>query len=95
MANVAGLLLFSTALPRSVAVCANRVDALLMALETDEGLKAAPSATETLDALCRVLRAGDIDRVLAEGLHEFLDRTQMRLNGITAELGCSFFGHAA
>ena len=66
-----------------------------MAIETDRGLKAAPAATEALDALCRVMRAGDIDRVLAEGLHEFLDQTQARLNAITAELARSFFGHAA
>ena len=94
-ANVAGFLLFSTAFPRSVAVCANRVDELLMALETDYGLSGAPAATEALDELCRVLRAGDIDRVLADGLHEFLDRTQMRLDALTDALRRSFFGHGA
>ncbi len=91
-AIVAGFLLFSTAFPRSVAVCAGRVDALLMALETDYGLGGTPAATEALDALCKVLRGGDIERVIADGLHEFLDRTQMRLNTLTDALRVSFFG---
>lgn len=88
---VAGFLLFNDSFPRSVAVCIERLDGLLTELKSRYSLRGGNSVLEQLDEMRAVLAAKPIETVLAEGLHEYLDWLQIRLNGLAGELERSFF----
>jgi uncharacterized alpha-E superfamily protein len=92
-ATVAGFLLFDRGFPRSVAASLRAAVARLDELHEIHGLAEA----ETVAAQVRVLRdqlaTGDIDAVIAAGLHEYLDAFQRRLVEITDQMRASFFGY--
>ena len=94
-ADVAGFLLFDTGFPRSLMVCVREIEALLDELCARYGLAAAPGATGTLAELATTLGASSIDQVIESGLHEFLDRVQLRLVAFTDDMGACYFGHEA
>lgn len=92
-AKVAGFLLFDPGFPRSLVVCVREMDELYRGLTSLPQLRGAPAVLGALEALRAVSEGGNIDQVLASGLHDFLDRLQAQLIGLTDDLGSMFFGH--
>ena len=48
---------------------------------------------ERLDEIQAILGTRTIDRIVAGGLHEFLDALQTQLIQLSSDLGSAFFGH--
>lgn len=91
-ATVAGFLLFNRSFPRSVVVNISEAADRLRRLKTEHDLDQAQAASEALETWRDRLLSEDIDSVLAEGLHEYLDAIQGRIIEITGDLGVRFFG---
>ncbi|WP_445681993.1 alpha-E domain-containing protein [Radicibacter daui] len=89
---VAGFMLFSSRFPRSVSVCLHEIQSLLAGLRTSFNLRGGIHASETTDEINAAVEAHTIDRVVAGGLHEYLDWVQCRLIDLTNALGADFFG---
>jgi uncharacterized alpha-E superfamily protein len=93
-ARVAGFLLLNQAFPRSVHHCVRETARLLGEVKSRYALRGGNDAAEELDRLRAVLGTLMITRVLAEGLHEFLDLIQRQLIAVTRDLSIAFFGYS-
>ncbi len=91
-AQVAGFLLLNRRFPRSVYLGIRQTEMLLAELKARYGLRNANQAAEVLDGLRAMLSALTIAEILQQGLHEFLDLVQVRLNAVDRALSCAFFG---
>jgi uncharacterized alpha-E superfamily protein len=93
-AQVAGFLLLNRRFPRSVYLCVREAELLLGEFKARYGLRGGNAAAERLDGLRGLLSGVTINEVLIQGLHEFLDLVQRRLNLLGADLAEGFFGYA-
>ncbi len=93
VARVADFLLFNRRFPRSVSACVDTVNDRLTALRSRYGLKGGGMALERLDEVRAVLDNEPVDRVLAQGLHEFLDWIQLQMLDVGSLVGRDFFGY--
>jgi uncharacterized alpha-E superfamily protein len=91
---VAEFLLLNRRFPRSVYLGVRQTETLLGELKARYGLRGGNAAAEVLDALRALLGALTIAEILQQGLHEFLDLVQLRLNAVSRHLADAFFGHA-
>jgi uncharacterized alpha-E superfamily protein len=91
-ASVAEFLLFNDSFPRSVSVCTNQVEQLLTRMRTKHRLRNGAAAMEKLDEIRGALGSHSIDRVIARGLHEYLDWLQLRFGDVSAEISAAYFG---
>lgn len=91
-ADVSGFLLFNTSFPRSVLVSMRQVNGLLTELKSRYMLRGGNLAAERVDEMLAVMAAHSIERVIASGLHEFLDWLQTQVIAVSNELAHSFFG---
>ena len=89
-AGVAGFLLLHPRFPRSAAYCVGEADRMLGLLRAREGL-AGGVVAQQFGALLALLRALTIERVIADGLHEFLDGVQRRLIAATGDIAAAYF----
>jgi uncharacterized alpha-E superfamily protein len=48
---------------------------------------------ERIDEIMVSLTTHPIEQVIADGLHDYLDRMQAKLSDVTSELSRSFFGY--
>lgn len=92
VARVADFLLFNRRFPRSVTACIDEVNNRLTALRSRYGLKGGGVALERLDEVRAVLDNEPVERVLAQGLHEFLDWIQLQMLDVGSLIGRDFFG---
>ena len=92
LAGVAGLLLLDPRFSRSVALCVAQADMLQTELVTRHGLAGAGEAASGLAGLRTSLETATMERVLADGLHEFLDLVQRHLIAITDGFSAAYFG---
>lgn len=90
-AAVASFLLFNHEFPRSVAACVGAFGASLERMRDRYKLSGGVDTVAATDVLAARLGAVTIDRVIAKGLHQFVDATQLELIGISAVLGREFF----
>lgn len=90
---VAGFLLFNGAFPRSVAQCIGQVFDHLTSLRVRFALAGGNEAMQRIDEIRAELVSRPIERVIADGLHEFLDWTQSQLIALSGDVGRAFFGH--
>lgn len=95
VARVTEFLLFNRRFPRSVAACVDEVNTRLTALRSRYGLKGGSAALERLDEVRAVLDNAPVERVLSQGLHEFLDWIQLQMLGVSSLIGRDFFGYWA
>ncbi|SMF18099.1 Uncharacterized conserved protein, Alpha-E superfamily [Tistlia consotensis] len=95
VARVADFLLFNRRFPRSVAACVDEVNERLTTLRSRYGLKGGSAALERLDEVRAVLDNEPVERVLAQGLHEFLDWIQLQMSDVGWLIGRDFFGYQA
>ena len=90
-AAVAGFLLFSDSFPRSVTHCVRQVAYMLTQLRSRYRLSGGIAAEDKLDEMRAVLSDLTMERIIENGLHEFLDWVQSRLSAISADLRDGFF----
>ena len=89
--TVADFLLLNRRFPRSVQRCVQESTEQLLRLRMDFQLQAGGQAIELLEELRRRLREQEIDKVIDEGLHEYLDWVQRQLIAATDALRVEFF----
>lgn len=90
--SVAGFLLFNRNFPRSVAICLAEVNASLLALRSDFGLRAGNGALELLDETRSAMDQHTPETMISFGLHEFCDYLQRQLITITREIRQDYCG---
>ena len=90
-ADVVAFLLTDMAFPRSVALCVEQMEWLLGQLRGRYKLRGTVPALERVEELRAGLLGRPIERVIADGLHEFLDGVQRDLILLAAEIGTAFF----
>lgn len=91
--DVTQFLIFDPHFPRSVRFCLRKANRSLSRVAQDINTDI-PALNQT-DALQSLIFSNDIDSVLNNGLHEFADLLQTRLNEADASLYRSFFAQEA
>ena len=89
--DVVAFLLSDTAFPRSVALCVEQMEWLLGQLRSRYGLRGTVAALERVEELRAALSGRPVGRIIAEGLHQFLDGVQRDLILLAGEIGTAFF----
>jgi len=90
-ADVVAFLLKDPAFPRSVALCLEEVENCLTHLRTRYGLRGTEAALERVEELRAGIIGRDIEWIIADGLHQFLDGIQRDLILLAGEIGTAFF----
>lgn len=88
---VASFLVFDTHFPRSIRHCVNKAQVCLERIMNGAAGGAINPAEKLLGRLKADLEYTDIDDVIAQGMHEYLDNLQTRLNRIDTAVGTTFF----
>lgn len=91
-AAVAGFLIFSDSFPRSISLCVREIAWLLSQLRSRYRLTGGVAAEEKLDEMRAVLGDITIEKIIDNGLHEFLDWLQRQFAGLTDDIREGFFG---
>jgi len=89
--DVVAFLLLDTSFPRSVLLCVDQADWALGQLRTRYGLRGTGPALERLEELRGALTGRPVERIIADGLHHFLDGVQRDLILLAGEIGTAFF----
>ncbi len=89
--DVVAFLLTDTAFPRSVLLCVEQMDWLLGQLRSRYGLRGTVPALERSEELRAGLLGRPVERIVADGLHQFLDGVQRDLILLAGEIGTAFF----
>jgi len=90
-AGVAGYMLMSRSFPRSVLYSLTEAQRLLHEITGTRIGYFSNDAEKLLGQLCATLSFRSIDDILQEGLHEFTDRLQVKVNEIDTAVFDSFF----
>jgi uncharacterized alpha-E superfamily protein len=92
--KVARFLLLNRGFPRAIAYCVSEAQLSLHAI-TGTPIKACNHESERLlGRLQANLTYSSIEDVMAEGLHDYIDRLQVSLNGVGDAIQTGFFGYA-
>jgi len=92
--NIVDFLVLDLEFPRAIRHCLRGADESLHAITgTPMGSCEYPSE-RSLAPLRAELDYTSVDRIIAQGLHEYLDALQLRMNSIDVNLSCDFFGGA-
>jgi uncharacterized alpha-E superfamily protein len=89
--GVAGFLLLQPRFPRSVSFCVGKADRLLEVIRSRHELPGDAAAAQELGRLRAGLSSISIERVIAEGLHEYLVQIQRNLIAVTSSISSDFF----
>ncbi len=89
--GVSGFLLLHPRFPRSVLFCVTKADRLLQALRSMHGLSGGAAAAQELARLRVALGSTTIKRVIADGLHGYLDQIQRNLIAVTSNIASELF----
>ena len=90
-ADVVVFLLANHSFPRSVALCLEEIELMLTQLRVRYGLRGTVPALERAEELRAAITGRPVDKVIASGLHDFLDGVQRDLLLLAAEIGTAFF----
>lgn len=88
---VASFLIFDSHFPRSIRHCVNKARICLERIMNGSANGVVNPAEKLLGRLKADLEYTDIDDVVKEGMHEYLDNLQTRLNQIDMAVGTAFF----
>jgi len=91
--EAAGFLIFDPAFPRSIQVSVDQIASLMNKMRMHYSLVDGNKAMERLDEIQAILQTRTIERIVAGGLHEFLDALQTELIELSSDLGSAFFAH--
>lgn len=89
--TVAGFLLLDKRFPRSVRPCMDTVSFALERLYQQSGLGAAKDIIALNETMLVEMRRTPIDTVIAQGLHEYLDKIQLHLIDVSNDIASAFF----
>jgi len=89
--KVAGFLIFDSQFPRSIRHCISKAQVCLHRITGSPLGSATNAAEKRLGRLKADLEYTDIDEVIDDGMHEYLDGLQTRLNQVDGAIGTSFF----
>jgi uncharacterized alpha-E superfamily protein len=89
--DVVRFLLTDTSFPRSVALCIEQIEYQLSTLRSRYGLRGTVAALERVEELRAGLVGRTIEKIIADGLHRFLDGVQRDLILLAGEIGTAFF----
>lgn len=89
--DVVSFLLRDGSFPRSVALCVEMMDSHLGQLRSRYGLRGTVAALERVKELRAGLFGRSIEKIIGDGLHDFLDGVQRELILLAAEIGTAFF----
>ena len=89
-ATVAGFILLDPRFARSIPHCVREIRQSVTGLLGNVELKHLTFAPKALDELAE-LAGWDIDKVIAYGLHEYLDRVQLKLIELGEAIAETFF----
>ncbi|MCW3477332.1 alpha-E domain-containing protein [Limobrevibacterium gyesilva] len=90
-ADVVAFLITDTAFPRSVGLCVTQMEWCLTQLRRRYGLRGTVAALERVEDLRAGIVGRPVEQIIADGLHEFLDRVQSDLIQLASEIGTAFF----
>jgi len=90
-ADVVSFLLHDGSFPRSVSVCIASMEWHLSNLRSRYSLRGTVAALERVEELRAGLLGRPVEKILADGLHIFLDGVQRDLILLAAEIGTAFF----
>jgi len=90
-ADVVAFLLTNRAFPRSVLLCVGQMEWHLTQLRATYGLRGTVPALERVEEIRAALLGRPVDKVIADGLHDFIDALQRDLILLGAEIGTAFF----
>ena len=88
---VASFLIFDNHFPRSIRHCVNKAQISLYRIMNGSASGSSNPAEKLLGRLKSDLEYTDVDDVIHEGMHEYMDRLQTRLNQIDGAIGVTFF----
>jgi uncharacterized alpha-E superfamily protein len=89
--DVVRFLLTDASFPRSVLLCVGEMEGLLGQLRSRYGLRGTVAALERTEEVRAAILSRPVERVIADGLHEFLDAVQRDLILLAGEIGTAFF----
>ena len=89
--SVADFLIFNRYFPRSIQHCVTKSKICLQRIDGTENESTRNAAARQLGRLEADLAYGDIDEVIARGMHEYLDSLQVQLNEIDTAIGTTYF----
>ncbi len=89
--NVANFLIFDSRFPRSICHCVSSAMICLHRISGTTSDAAHNLAEKRLGRLEADLEYTDIDEVIDQGMHEYLDNLQVRLNQVDVAVGATFF----
>jgi uncharacterized alpha-E superfamily protein len=90
-ADVVSFLLTDAEFPRSVAHCVEQIEWCLTQLRSRYGLRGTVAALERVEELRAGILGRPVARIIADGLHQFLDGVQRDLILLAGEIGTAFF----
>ena len=90
-ADVVAFLLTDREFPRSVALCVEQIEWCLTQLRGRYGLRGTVAALERVEELRAGILGRPVERIIADGLHQFLDGVQRDLILLAGEIGTAFF----
>lgn len=88
--NIAEFLILDTQFPRSILACLIRAERSLIIL-SGSSVRFSNDAQKQLGALKSQLEYTDINDIINQGMHEYLDDIQKKLNGVSSAIYESFF----
>ncbi len=88
--DIARFLIFDREFPRSIQYCLNSAEKCLHLISGSRSNTWCNSAEHQLGKLRSELDFMSIEEIIEIGLHEFLDRTQSRLNSVSQEISDTF-----
>ena len=91
--NVADFLIFDLEFPRAIRHFLRNAEVSLHAISGSSPGTFANSVERNLGRLCAELDYGDIDEVIAKGIHEYLDNFQLHLGEVIKAMNTTFFGY--
>jgi uncharacterized alpha-E superfamily protein len=94
-ANVADFLILDREFPRAMHFCLLEAEQSLTAITGNRGGRIYTSAEQALGRLRSELNYSRIDEVIEQGLHEFIDNFQVKLNGVGEAIYETFFAPQA
>jgi uncharacterized alpha-E superfamily protein len=89
--SVADFLIFDSQFPRSIHHCISKAQICLHRITGSAQGSVYNPAEKLLGRLMADLEYTDIDEVIDQGMHEFLDGLQTRLNQVDTAIGSTFF----
>lgn len=89
--DVVAFLLTDSAFPRAVTLCVEQVEWHLSQLRGRYGMRGTVASLERVEELRAALLGRPVQKIIDDGLHNFLDGVQRDLIQLAAEIGTAFF----